>query len=134
MFCYVSQLHVDRFSQDFYNRDSFDEMIKMRGNSPMQISKLHALWNILAPCQQIFHKTFITAIVLMRWLKWGSTTLCELQNCIFCEISWLHVDGFSQDFYNRDSLMRWLKWGATGHWCPRGLLHTKDLLPGRVTT
>ena len=27
-----------------------------------------------------------------------------------CEISWLHVDGFSQDFYNRGFfLMRWLK-------------------------
>ena len=28
MFCWISWLHVDRFSWDFYNRDSFDETIK----------------------------------------------------------------------------------------------------------
>ena len=26
----ISQLHVDGFSPDFYNRDFFDEMIEMR--------------------------------------------------------------------------------------------------------
>ena len=45
----------------------------------------------------------ITGILLMRWSKWGLTTLCWLQNCTFCWISQLHVDGFLWDFYNRDS-------------------------------
>ena len=40
---------MDIFSQDFYNRDSFDEMIKMRGNNPMLTSELHILLNISAP-------------------------------------------------------------------------------------
>ena len=43
-------LHVDRFSQNFYNRDSFDDMIEMRGNNLMLTSKLHTLLNILSPC------------------------------------------------------------------------------------
>ena len=46
MFCYISQLHFDRLSQDFYNRDSFDEMIKMRGKHCMLTSKLPILLNI----------------------------------------------------------------------------------------
>ena len=33
--------NVDRFTQVFYNRDSSDETIKMRGNNPMLTSKLH---------------------------------------------------------------------------------------------
>ena len=41
MFCYISQLSVDEFSQDFYNRDSFDDTIKIRGNNSMLTSKLH---------------------------------------------------------------------------------------------
>ena len=39
---------------DFYNRDSFDEMIEMRGYNPMLTLKLHVLLNILAPYWQIF--------------------------------------------------------------------------------
>ena len=54
----TSKTGMMRFSQDFYNRDSFDEAVKMRGNSPMLTSKLHVLFNILAPCWQNFHETF----------------------------------------------------------------------------
>ena len=65
-----------------------------------------------------FHKTSITRILLMRWLKWGITTLCELHNCMFCWISWLHVDRFSWDFYNRDAFDETIK----------NLLYLGDLL------
>ena len=42
--------HVDGFSQDFCNSDSFNETIEMRGNKPMLTSKLHVLLNISVPC------------------------------------------------------------------------------------
>ena len=42
------------FHETVYNRDSFDEMIEMRGNNPMLTSKLHVLLPILAPCLWIF--------------------------------------------------------------------------------
>ena len=32
---------IDFHAIEFYNRDSFDEMIKKRGNKPMLISWLH---------------------------------------------------------------------------------------------
>ena len=42
------------FPLDFYNRDSFDEMIEMLDNNPILTSKLHVLLNISAPCWLIF--------------------------------------------------------------------------------
>ena len=48
MFCYISQLHDDRFTGDLYNRDSFDETIEMMSNNPMLTSKLHVLLYISA--------------------------------------------------------------------------------------
>ena len=54
MLCYIFQLDVDGFSWHFYIKDSFDEIIKMRGNNPMLTSKLHALLHISAPCWWIF--------------------------------------------------------------------------------
>ena len=48
-FCDIYWL-IDGFSGDFYNRDSFDETIEMRGNSPMPTAKLYVLLNVLAPC------------------------------------------------------------------------------------
>ena len=45
----MSWLHVDGFSPDFYNRNSFDEMIEMRANYLMLMSKLYILLNISAP-------------------------------------------------------------------------------------
>ena len=50
MFSYISWLCIDRFSQDFYNRDSFDETIKMRKKNPMLTAKPHTLLNISDPC------------------------------------------------------------------------------------
>ena len=57
----TSKLHIllnilalfDKFSWDFYSRDSFDETVKMKGNSLMLTPKLHVLLNILPPCWQI---------------------------------------------------------------------------------
>ena len=43
MFNSISLLHDDRFSGDYYNRDSFDETIEMRSDNPMLTSKLHVL-------------------------------------------------------------------------------------------
>ena len=54
MFCYISQLHIDRFSWDFYNRNSFHEMIKMRDKHSMLTLKMHVFFSISAPCWQIF--------------------------------------------------------------------------------
>ena len=48
-FVKISQLHVDGFSQDFYNR-GFDETIKMKGNNTMLTSIVNILLNILTPC------------------------------------------------------------------------------------
>ena len=45
---YLSSMLTD-FHKIFYNRDSFDETIKMKGNNPMLTSKLHFWLNILAP-------------------------------------------------------------------------------------
>ena len=42
--------HVDWFSWDIYNRDSFDETIEMKGSNSILTSKLHVLLNILFPC------------------------------------------------------------------------------------
>ena len=50
----ISQLHGDGFSWDFYNRDPFNETIKMWVTKPMLTSELHVLLNILAPLWQIF--------------------------------------------------------------------------------
>ena len=36
------------------NKGSVVKMMKMRGNISMLTLKLHFLWNILAPCWQIF--------------------------------------------------------------------------------
>ena len=47
--CYITGLHADGFSCDFYNRDSFGETIDMRGNNSMPTLKLHVLLNISAP-------------------------------------------------------------------------------------
>ena len=72
--CFVKHLR-SIFLQDFYNRDSFDEMIKMRGNSPMLTSKQHILSNILAPCWQIswnfYNRDSFDEMIEMR-----VTTLC----------------------------------------------------------
>ena len=50
-----------------------------------------------------FHETSITGIPLMIQSKLGVTTLCYIQNCMFCNISQLHDDRFLGDLYNRDS-------------------------------
>ena len=46
---YLGYMLMD-ISQDFYNRDSFDEIIEMRGNNHMLTSKLHVLQNIFDTC------------------------------------------------------------------------------------
>ena len=44
------------------NKGFVAKKIKMRGNNPMQTSKLYILLNILAPCWWDFHKISIMGI------------------------------------------------------------------------
>ena len=69
--CLISQLHIEGFSQDSYNRNSFDEMIEMRGNNPMLPSKTAHFTKYLGSMLMNFHKTSITGILLMRQLNMG---------------------------------------------------------------
>ena len=75
MFCLISWPYVNRFSWDFYNRDSFDETIKMSGNNPVLTSKLHVLLNILASSWQIFmrplYRNYFDEIIKM----WGNNPI-----------------------------------------------------------
>ena len=68
MFCWISQLHVDRFSWDFYNRDSFVETIKMRGNTYANFKTAHFV-EYLGSMLMDFDETSVTGILLMRLLK-----------------------------------------------------------------
>ena len=65
MFCYISQLSVDGFSGDFYNRDSFDETIEMRGNNSLLTLKLF-VFKYLSFMLMDFHETSITGFLLIR--------------------------------------------------------------------
>ena len=69
MFSKISCLLDDGFSCNFYNRYSLDETIKMRGTNTVLTLELHVFLNILATLLTNFHKTSITGILLMRWLK-----------------------------------------------------------------
>ena len=71
----ISKLHVllnilaplvDGFSQDFYNRDSSDEIIEMRGNNHKLTSKLHVLFKISLIHVDGFSKDFYNRDSLMR--------------------------------------------------------------------
>ena len=58
-------LYDDGFSQDFYNRDPFDQTIKRKGDIAILTSKLHILLNTFAPILKGFHETSITGIAFM---------------------------------------------------------------------
>ena len=132
---------MDRFSQDFYGRDSFDDIAE--GQQPYANFKTVYFVIYLSSFMTDFHETSLTWILLMRQSKWGATTL----------ISWLilmdfykpsltgiplirqhnerqqpyanfktahvvkYIGSFLMDFHKTSItgilLMRWLKWGAT---------------------
>ena len=54
------------FHDDFYDRDSFDEMIKMRGQQPYANFKTACFVKYLGSILMDFHKTSLPEILLMR--------------------------------------------------------------------
>ena len=112
IFCDISRLLLDGFSWDFYNRDSFGEMIKMRGKSPILTVKLHVLWNILAPCWWIlwdfYNRDSFDEMIQMR----GNNPMLTSKWHIFVK----YLDPMLMDFHQSSItgifLMRWLKWEA----------------------
>ena len=130
MFCWISWLHVDRFSWDFYNRDSFDETIKILlyledlfyHTLLMRLSKISCIWKtfsiILCLLHSIFTHTHIhTYIHTFGFIE--KTSVKQDLNCKVCsnlQMFFLHLVRRTQN-----------RWGFRSGWhfCQIFRLHVR---------
>ena len=108
----ICPLHADWFSQNFYNRDPFDEIIKRRGNTLCWLQN-YVLLTISALCWQIFTRLLWQGFIW--WDDWneGQQPYASFKTAHFVKYLNTMLTDFHDTSITGVLLMRWSKWGAT---------------------